>query len=387
MAPDTFHPFPMLPTELRLMIWKRAIRPKSGGIHRFSVIDLRRDENVRKPLALQGSRCSLSPMYLPVPGHKALGPPRVINTLQEFSWIRNNSSAYLWDPGLWIACKESRMVFMEQTNKLPPCPPSAPSNLCYGLDEATFDGIHATCTVVIPSSISNQELHLMVQPTYDLLLLDSESLDVLFGDEISLSDWNAVYICFGPSMIMGRFGDIAVEFDPSWSVGLPQKSSGPSDINPDASAAITGFEQLCQEHTPRGYLSWLIRESVQLGPCGSLPSIRLMDYKSTLRGVECSPRESQAEMFYDCGQEYVSIEAPLNYANSPGEDMGSSLAVDFLERFKILVDDWLVEGEAQLNDYWAWGKDKDASRAKFSVWEIIHVLVPKRDSRLILRQE
>jgi hypothetical protein len=31
----------------------------------------------------------------------------------KYSWIEGNRSFYLWDAGLWAACKESRHVIME----------------------------------------------------------------------------------------------------------------------------------------------------------------------------------------------------------------------------------------------------------------------------------
>jgi len=37
MSSRTFHPFPRLPCELRLEIWRAAIRPEGAGMHYFSL--------------------------------------------------------------------------------------------------------------------------------------------------------------------------------------------------------------------------------------------------------------------------------------------------------------------------------------------------------------
>jgi len=37
--PDTFHLFPLLPPELREMIWELAVRPAVPGAHIFSICD------------------------------------------------------------------------------------------------------------------------------------------------------------------------------------------------------------------------------------------------------------------------------------------------------------------------------------------------------------
>ncbi|KAK4222487.1 hypothetical protein QBC38DRAFT_81286 [Podospora fimiseda] len=121
-------------------------------------------------LALPNSHCSLQQYYY-CEGQSfgGLGPPRNtdINTSPDYSWTKNNSSAYLWGAGLWTACKESRMVFLEKLHQELPRPVLLPT--------AVFDiklrDKHATCTKIVPSHVSGQDFHLMVQPFHDLLLL------------------------------------------------------------------------------------------------------------------------------------------------------------------------------------------------------------------------
>ena len=89
MKKPTFHPFPRLPTELRLEIWRHAIRPFSdhrGGIQQFTVVTGKRNS---KDYVIVSHGSELTRRAITVPGV-------------------SNRSAYLWDAGLLTACHESR---------------------------------------------------------------------------------------------------------------------------------------------------------------------------------------------------------------------------------------------------------------------------------------
>ncbi|KAI1408228.1 hypothetical protein F5Y13DRAFT_172891 [Hypoxylon sp. FL1857] len=107
---STFHPFPRLPKELRDQIWDMAIRPDRPGAHFFSTVygSNRKEETVdnhfmviKTPLPYKVN----SNFRIAAPGF----PPLSRTTL---SWVANNPSMYLFDSGLWSACKESRSRMM-----------------------------------------------------------------------------------------------------------------------------------------------------------------------------------------------------------------------------------------------------------------------------------
>ncbi|KAK0643711.1 hypothetical protein B0T16DRAFT_188102 [Cercophora newfieldiana] len=82
-----FHPFPMLPGELRDMIWDRAVRPDKPGVHFFAQNGSPR---------LVGRRVA--------PKGCQEHPARTLNRKDI------TPSTYLWDGGLWTACRESYLA-------------------------------------------------------------------------------------------------------------------------------------------------------------------------------------------------------------------------------------------------------------------------------------
>ncbi|ENH71930.1 hypothetical protein FOC1_g10002123 [Fusarium oxysporum f. sp. cubense race 1] len=79
--PPAFRYFKRLPIELRLKIWEAACLPSTDADHGLHYVTLDVvEEALKRP-------CEKS--------SEATNP---------------NKSAYLWDAGLWLACKESRSV-------------------------------------------------------------------------------------------------------------------------------------------------------------------------------------------------------------------------------------------------------------------------------------
>ncbi|KAK1757091.1 hypothetical protein QBC47DRAFT_378394 [Echria macrotheca] len=120
-APLTaFHYFPLLPFELRELIWKFAVRPAVPGAHFFTVKHDQSRGFSSEFQALHPYRNGRQPW--------CLGAPRCLPKTAEFtrdlleatppSWLHNNPSSYLIDSGLWSACRESRLV-MEQAFRRP----------------------------------------------------------------------------------------------------------------------------------------------------------------------------------------------------------------------------------------------------------------------------
>ncbi|KAM0457191.1 hypothetical protein ACHAPV_006830 [Trichoderma viride] len=103
-----FHLFASLPAEIRIKIWKHALRPDNPsrpGAQFFSVTNFREDGDALTSLKVQcdlGSRCEYNhgeTYYLAAPKFGT-----------SHSWTNNNPSAYLWDFGMWSACAESRAI-------------------------------------------------------------------------------------------------------------------------------------------------------------------------------------------------------------------------------------------------------------------------------------
>ncbi|OTA84694.1 hypothetical protein M434DRAFT_16325 [Hypoxylon sp. CO27-5] len=116
--PQTFHAFCRLPRELRVMIWKLAIRSNSPGIHFFRYYDNTKEKRLDNDYAVAIPARSWDTYRVTVPKWV----PRYIdaNWNGRFgkgviaSWICNNPSTYLIDGALWTTCRESRLVMERQ---------------------------------------------------------------------------------------------------------------------------------------------------------------------------------------------------------------------------------------------------------------------------------
>ncbi|KAI1262339.1 hypothetical protein F5Y18DRAFT_398060 [Xylariaceae sp. FL1019] len=102
MDSQTFHPFPDLPAELRLMIWEAALHPHEPSAQFFSLADNNNEY------------CEDDYFYMDHQAKKGsdLAAP-CSRQIGELSWTNNNLSAYMIDHGLWTACKESRAVMLK----------------------------------------------------------------------------------------------------------------------------------------------------------------------------------------------------------------------------------------------------------------------------------
>jgi hypothetical protein len=112
-----FHFFPLLPWELREMIWELAARPALPGAHLFRVYNA--DDSEHADPKNETSRHAYRGVSKP-----RLAAPRCLPRGVDFSpaaqadapisWTLNNPSTYLIDSGLWTACKESLLVIEKE---------------------------------------------------------------------------------------------------------------------------------------------------------------------------------------------------------------------------------------------------------------------------------
>ncbi|KAH6845756.1 hypothetical protein B0I37DRAFT_312085 [Chaetomium sp. MPI-CAGE-AT-0009] len=119
-----FHFFPLLPFELREMIWKFAIRPTLPGAHVFRVYNGDDSEHADPEHETTRDRCIsdntlfgwelephlAAPRCLP----RGVGFDPAAQAAAPISWALNNPSAYLIDSGLWTACQESLLVIEKE---------------------------------------------------------------------------------------------------------------------------------------------------------------------------------------------------------------------------------------------------------------------------------
>jgi len=102
MSSPTFHPVPRLPAEIQLQIWKAAcIISSFPGYESYEQAGL---HYVNVDTVKTGGRDRLT--------LRALNNKQGPNGDEEIP--NNNRSAYMWDGGLWGACRLSREVITEE---------------------------------------------------------------------------------------------------------------------------------------------------------------------------------------------------------------------------------------------------------------------------------
>lgn len=103
--PDTFHGFPDLPPELRDAIWNQAIRPQRPGAQVFKYYTGPEDDD--------HANVAVKPTH---PKAQHLAAPEYSESAGPSVYTKDNMSWYLYDGGMWSACKESRRVIAAITH-------------------------------------------------------------------------------------------------------------------------------------------------------------------------------------------------------------------------------------------------------------------------------
>ncbi|KAJ4251512.1 hypothetical protein NW762_011499 [Fusarium torreyae] len=276
MAPSTFHPFSRLPAELRLQIWEAACFPSSRhhrGLHYIDVSYFQRPEEPKEnwviPLEGQNSGC------------------------------QSDSSAYLWDGGLWNTCKESREVIKCHTHiddwlrihqHLSPKGPLLMT--CKG----DWDGGEEA---VPPGKLTFQKpdenWNLVVYPARDIFCVKTSDLKKL--SMFHPMDLNVSSIRSGKSSTLW-VQNIALEFDSSWNSSFPHRIFGS-----------------CQEMSDRGLLAEML-----LGLCRDYQVLAsdLWIIDKTAHWVRNANRDL-GTVYHDCDDEYVEVGLYDTRSESTGE--------------------------------------------------------------------
>ncbi|KAF5626894.1 uncharacterized protein FTJAE_9400 [Fusarium tjaetaba] len=260
-----FHLFPNLPTELRLKIWKAACFPYAKNQRGLHYIDLASiGDDLRSWIGLP----TKAPMEM-----KALHPDFPTSNSGQQVVGRANRSTYMWDAGLWKACKESREVISThfQMNiwrgtqgkdidalKVDECLSKAcqpyPSQLyteestseddeeLYKKRPGDQDSVLEPEPFLPTCLLSHNQKHaepFMVMPTRDLFCIQNPGKHLL---PLVLNDACLQVSCPGGKTIVLRHSfNLALEFDTTWFDNFPGS-----------------WAELIKEKSPRGvFANWV----------------------------------------------------------------------------------------------------------------------------------
>ncbi|KAH6867215.1 hypothetical protein B0T10DRAFT_420073, partial [Thelonectria olida] len=237
-----FHFFPSLPTELRLQIWKKAIRPSENkdGLHYFSIMN--KNDTVEDSIATVSCEPGLDPDYH---SHYKAGI--------------SNKSVFLWDSGLWTTCTESRQVIMNHFKV-----EHRGENIRQLLSNDRFSSysdwspsrrrkeLDAPARAVIQTKHHVSHWSFMVQPFLDVFCFQPHdwSLDVEWEDLFKCLPFCAMAMGYAPVL------HVAFEFDLTWNLNLPEDHT---DLYLEPSAR--GLAMRAVESVVRGvadFSIWLI---------------------------------------------------------------------------------------------------------------------------------
>ncbi|RSL48357.1 hypothetical protein CEP54_012959 [Fusarium duplospermum] len=296
MTSSIFHPFPRLPTELRLQIWEKACLPSRRqhfGLHYFTI------GNDKK--------------LVPVGWNKARRPKKHRPENQ------GNRSAYLWHAGLWAACRESRAVIIEhyQFNDWEELMGTAENE---GESPRRVDTNSEMA--VPPAMITVREGHdrwyFTVYPTRDIICVTPDGCELIFWSGERFSMLNSLPFATSDTLTLG-VANLALEFDPSWNCGLPGN-----------------IFTLKEERSPRGFLARMLEDIVDGSCC---PSLWIID--KNVRWSIASDRVI-CPVFYGYDGEYVEIQLSDTHPDPERRARGSPVAY-FLRRLGKMGDEDLRE--------------------------------------------
>ncbi|KAL6695538.1 hypothetical protein J3F84DRAFT_374646 [Trichoderma pleuroticola] len=304
-----------LPFELRLMIWKFALRPldhNRPGAHFFSLAKREDgDEAIRRSAlckAAGNDHCS---------GFHFLAP-KLNFSKGSRSWTNNNPSAYLWDFGMWTACRESRQVIEAHYSQ---------EDYTMGLRRGNYTLLsYSQASISLNAVENNEEWRFLFDPKQDLVCLQAfDPRTICLWHEYIGENICVTNIPFGVQRLIS-FGHVAIEYDPSWN---------------DIVVKLNGYDfwRLHAEKSARGFfirtLAAFDDYSRDCEGKGKRKVLWLIDH-SLKRVRYCNKNRKERKVFYGNGQTYTEVEKSLSRRNfSSG---GYSSAFDFLDKLDMLLD-------------------------------------------------
>ncbi|KAF4447869.1 hypothetical protein F53441_8674 [Fusarium austroafricanum] len=207
----SFPKFRALPREIREEIWKFATRPDEPGVHYFSIS---RNEQYSHSKNLKNAvipKYEIPNIILSAPNWfiRSADHVRYVGTERDpASWRVNNPSLYLFDSGLWTACKESRMVMRKHYR------------LSYWKEvrENTLKrSRRAPCShsEMMPELIhfrdkESRDQYAIIYPQRDIFVLQAETLDFTW---MGLEN----HTLAAPSCGFGGIDNLAIEYNQRWA--------------------------------------------------------------------------------------------------------------------------------------------------------------------------
>ncbi|KAH7240367.1 uncharacterized protein BKA55DRAFT_741373 [Fusarium redolens] len=187
---SAFHLFSALPTELRLQVWKDAIRPSRPGVQILRLRVPGSDDPVRPQDTIH------FPRY---PSYRGLSRPNCCVAIPLWNKYLDgidggndiNISTYPIDAGLWTACHESRLMMQKHFLQDPWHYPS-------------WTGYYIS---------GGAPLYITVRYNDDLVILQLDSLE--------LKKWND-----GTLGRLQDLHDIGIEYRPEWGIDLYEEDEG-----------------------------------------------------------------------------------------------------------------------------------------------------------------
>ncbi|KAG5941256.1 hypothetical protein E4U53_007453 [Claviceps sorghi] len=274
--PSTFYPFQRLPVDIRLCIWEFALRrsDRVGGLHYFSVAS--------EPFGRRGGYGypeTKRQRLFETASYRGDTSLRIDALESDFLCRRrdSNKSVYLWDHGLWAACRESRRVIEKR------CMRNRQHTPGYGPMWREYHDEYTVFRTV--RAADDRTLRVMIQPYKDIFCLGYRDMDrALLRTADPLSS-----LFLGSAEEEGASDlrlNLALEFDPSWRFDLP--------MDP---------EVLRMEESPRGALARLIEKTfVDIWQI----SIWLID-REAVADAAASSEAGDCPVFRDMDVEYVRV--------------------------------------------------------------------------------
>ncbi|KAF5581157.1 tetracycline resistance [Fusarium pseudocircinatum] len=315
-TPPTFHLFSRLPPESRLTIWKAACLPYSdfeGGLHYVTVDAVHTHDPWRKDC--------IHPVDDPnLEGHEHNyeGSGYVTMRALEYPWGKTsnslspvnllNKSAYLWDAGLWLACKESREVVLKhlQFKELLACrqQPLQKDELAWYYKDFP--------SAIVPQN-KNEEWRPLVKPCGDIFCIDASNLESVPGSSL---DMMLLAPFFGTKKftVVGGW-NIAFKFDRSWNDNLPSSWDDLMD----------------REDSVRSRLATSL--FYEVSAVDEFPSLWLID--DNVRWIARS-REKCSAVWRDLEGEYVEINWDETRSNMVDGTQGA--VTNFIDALQQLAD-------------------------------------------------
>ncbi|EHK18310.1 uncharacterized protein TRIVIDRAFT_47246 [Trichoderma virens Gv29-8] len=309
-----------LPLELRLMVWKFALRPLDParpGAHFFSVVNTGEDGDKAARISV---RCKGRNRYC---SRYHLAAPKLDSEEGSPSWTRKNPSAYIWDFGLWSACRESRHVIKAHYEKI----------ICTKKfrNDSTITLSFANTSISLSFRHSKERWRFFFHPDQDLVCLQAFDPSTIYWWEdracgrVCITNtaaklFNTINYFDRPSLL--RLGNVAIAYDPSWN-----------DIEKERDKY--SFRGLYEEQSARGFFIRtlaLIELNAQVH--FKSPTFWLIDYNINRIRFPKNTRKGR-KVFYGNGQTFAEVDKSSSRRSfSSGE---YSSALEFLDNLDILL--------------------------------------------------